>query len=235
VTDPTRARGAELAELIVRRYGAAGDASRLPTERSLSAELGVSRSTVRRALGLLEAHRVISREVGRGTFFVDLDRSGPHDFGEKNHQEPSLDDIGPTDVMTARWLLEPRMMTLVVSAATERDFAEMDRCLAGGDTAANGQEFEAWDLALHRALAAASHNVLVVTMYGAIDIARHSSIWEALKRRSDSIERRRARAEEHLAIVDAVRSWRADDAVAAMERHLRHVEANMFDGGLRHT
>jgi GntR family uxuAB operon transcriptional repressor len=232
VTDPTPARGAELANLIVRRYAAAGDGSRLPTERSLSAELGVSRSTVRRALGLLEARRVISREVGRGTFFVDLDSRGPRDSGDKN-QPASPEDIGPADVMTARWLLEPRMMTLVVSAATERDFAEIGRCVAGGDAAANGQEFEAWDLALHRALAAASHNALVISMYGSIDTARHGSIWEAFKRRADSVERRRARAEEHVAIVDAVRSRQADDAVAAMERHLRQIEANMFGGGLR--
>jgi GntR family uxuAB operon transcriptional repressor len=230
VTDPTPARGAELANLIVRRYAAAGDGSRLPTERSLSAELGVSRSTVRRALGLLEARRVISREVGRGTFFVDAQSRGPR---EKNPPGPSLDDIGPAEVMTARWLLEPRMMTLVVSAATERDFAEIDRCLAGGDAAANAQEFEAWDLALHRALAAASHNALVISMYGSIDTARHSSIWEAFKRRADSVERRRARVEEHLAIVDAVRGRQADDAVAAMELHLRQIEANMFGGGLR--
>jgi DNA-binding FadR family transcriptional regulator len=230
VTDPTPARGAELANLIVRRYAAAGDGSRLPTERSLSAELGVSRSTVRRALGLLEARRVISREVGRGTFFVDARSRGPR---EKNPPGPSLDDIGPAEVMTARWLLEPRMMTLVVLAATERDFAEIGRCLAGGDAAANAQEFEAWDLALHRALAAASHNALVISMYGSIDTARHSSIWEVFKRRADSVERRRARAEEHLAIVDAVRSRQADDAVAAMERHLRQIEANMFGGGLR--
>jgi GntR family uxuAB operon transcriptional repressor len=230
VTDPTPARGAELANLIVRRYAAAGDGSRLPTERSLSAELGVSRSTVRRALGLLEARRVISREVGRGTFFVDAQSRG---LREKNPPGPSLDDIGPAEVMTARWLLEPRMMTLVVSAATERDFAEIDRCLAGGDAAANAQEFEAWDLALHRALAAASHNALVISMYGSIDTARHSSIWEAFKRRADSVERRRARVEEHLAIVDAVRGRQADDAVAAMELHLRQIEANMFGGGLR--
>jgi DNA-binding FadR family transcriptional regulator len=102
VTDQTPVRGAELANLIVRRYAAAGGGSRLPTERSLSAEVGVSRSTVRRALGLLEARRVISREVGRGTFFVDLGSRGPRDCGEKN-QPASLDDIGPADVMTARW------------------------------------------------------------------------------------------------------------------------------------
>ncbi|HEY1818996.1 MAG TPA: FCD domain-containing protein [Trebonia sp.] len=233
MTHQTQARGADLADLIVKRYGANGVGSRLPTERSLSDELGVSRSTIRRALGLLEARRIISREVGRGTFFVNLTPVGAEKPGEKKPQGPSPEDISPTDVMTARWLLEPRIMTLVVSAATERDFAEMERCLAGGDAAANGQEFEAWDLALHRALAEASHNTLVIGMYGSIDAARHGSIWEAFKRRSDSVERRRVRAEEHLAIVEALRSRNAHDSVAAMERHLQRVEANMFGDALR--
>ena len=39
--------------------------------------------------------------------------------------------------------------------ATARDFAEMERCVAGGDQAVNYEEFETWDLALHRAIMAA--------------------------------------------------------------------------------
>ena len=48
--------------------GRAGAGSRLPTERQLALDLGVTRSSVRHALALLEAQGRISREVGRGTF-----------------------------------------------------------------------------------------------------------------------------------------------------------------------
>src|SRR5260370_532121 len=42
--------------------------TRLPTERQLAGDLGVSRSAVRHALAVLQAEGRVSREVGRGTF-----------------------------------------------------------------------------------------------------------------------------------------------------------------------
>ena len=66
-------RGRELAELILAESGRAGlgPGSRLPTERQLAADLGVTRSGIRLALATLEADGLISREVGRGTFLRD--------------------------------------------------------------------------------------------------------------------------------------------------------------------
>ena len=64
-------RGRQLAELILAESERAGlgPGSRLPTERQLAVDLGVTRSGVRLALAALEADGLISREVGRGTFF----------------------------------------------------------------------------------------------------------------------------------------------------------------------
>ena len=62
-----------LAEIILaesRRAGL-GSGARLPTERQLAADLGATRTSVRRALAVLEAEGRISREVGRGTFLRD--------------------------------------------------------------------------------------------------------------------------------------------------------------------
>jgi DNA-binding FadR family transcriptional regulator len=74
VNDGARAdpgtRGKALAELIVaeaERAGA-GPGTRLPTERQLAADLGVTRTAVRHAMAVLEAEGQVSREVGRGTF-----------------------------------------------------------------------------------------------------------------------------------------------------------------------
>ena len=62
-----------LAEVILaesRRAGL-GSGAKLPTERQLAAHLGATRTSVRRALAVLEADGRISREVGRGTFLRD--------------------------------------------------------------------------------------------------------------------------------------------------------------------
>src|SRR5215469_12202639 len=63
-------RGLELAERIMKhalRTGL-GPGGRLPTERQLAQDLGITRSSVRYALGIMEADGHISREVGRGTY-----------------------------------------------------------------------------------------------------------------------------------------------------------------------
>ncbi len=65
----TAERGQELAQLIVAhslRVGLGQD-GKLPTERQLAKDLGVSRSSVRYALAILQAQGRLSREVGRGT------------------------------------------------------------------------------------------------------------------------------------------------------------------------
>ena len=73
-------RGQRLAELILAESHRAGQGrgSRLPTERQLAEDLGVTRSSVRHALAVLEAQGRISREVGRGTFLRDQEPSPAH-------------------------------------------------------------------------------------------------------------------------------------------------------------
>jgi GntR family transcriptional regulator len=57
-----------LTTLIDREELKAGD--QLPSEEVLAARLGVSRSTLREALGYMETHGMISRQQGRGTFIT---------------------------------------------------------------------------------------------------------------------------------------------------------------------
>jgi DNA-binding FadR family transcriptional regulator len=191
-------RGLRLAKLILSRaHGAgAGPGSRLPTERQLAMDLGVTRSSVRHALAMLEAQGHISREVGRGTF---------------------LRDVPPAATF------EPPAMSLVVAWATAADLEEMDRCLAGGDRAASYEEFESWDLALHRCIMKASHSPLLAALYQAIEDARHGQVWGDLKRRSASREHREQYQGDHRAIVDALRARDSACAVEAMRLHLARV------------
>jgi len=48
----------------------AGAGTRLPTERQLAVDLGVSRAAIRHAMAMLQAEGHVSREVGRGTFLA---------------------------------------------------------------------------------------------------------------------------------------------------------------------
>jgi GntR family transcriptional regulator, uxu operon transcriptional repressor len=211
---------------------------RLPTERQLGIDLGVTRSAVRHALAVLEAQGRISREVGRGTFLHDGDpgrglrtpASGPRTSGDQRPgwtMSAPAADFAPADVMTIRRLLEPPAMSLVVSWATAADLQEMQRCLTGGDGAATFEEFEGWDLALHRCIMAASHSPLLIALYQAIEEARHGQVWGDLKRRSMTQQRRALYQSDHHAIVAALSTRDSGQAVEAMRRHLARVQEHL--------
>jgi DNA-binding FadR family transcriptional regulator len=232
-------RGRRLAELIMSESERAGlgPGSRLPTERQLAVDLGVTRSGVRLALAALEADGLISREVGRGTFFsntaeqaFDALRESPGEVAGKAaaYPAPAAMDFAPADVMTIRRLLEPQALPLVVMWATARDFAEMERCVAGGDQAVNYEEFETWDLALHRAIMAAAHSPLLAALYSVVESARHGQVWGDLKRRSASSQRRAVYQEDHRAIVTALRARDADAAIESMRTHLTRVAGHLL-------
>jgi DNA-binding FadR family transcriptional regulator len=232
-----------LAEIILDQSRAAGlrSGARLPTERQLAADLGATRTSVRRALAVLEAEGRISREVGRGTFLRDGPRPypGPADGAAWPDgaaagpaglvRDTDLAGFAPADVMAIRRLLEPPAMRLVVAWATTADFEEMGRCLAGGERAASYDEFESWDLALHRGILAASHSPLLTRLYAVLEEARHGRFWGDLKRRSASRERQHAYQADHRELVAALRARDADRAVEAMRVHLARVAGHLFD------
>jgi len=237
-----------LAEIILDESRRAGlrRGSRLPTERQLAANLGATRTSVRRALTVLEAEGRISREVGRGTFLRE-EPGGSAGDGAAADQAGSADSVAeqyldmgglrpadqagfaPADVMTIRRLLEPPAMRLVVAWATTADFGEIGRCLAGGERAASYDEFETWDLALHRSIMAASHSPLLTRLYAVIEEARHGRFWGDLKRRSASRDRQHAYQADHAELVAALRARDADRAVEAMRAHLARVAGHLFD------
>ena len=219
----------DLAERILSRAIAPEDGlgGRLPTERALVAELGVTRTMVRHALARLEAEGRISREVGRGTFL----RAASSGASRAGTLSSSSAEVGPADVMAARRVIEPQVLPLVVAWATQRDFDELRRCLAGGSTAQSASEFEVWDFALHHAIVAASRNQLLLSMYAAVERARQGEIWGNLKRRNDSRERRAAYQTDHVELVEALCSRELAHAVEVMDRHLARVQAHLLETG----
>ena len=254
--DNSALRRRALAALILaesERDGA-GHGTRLPTERQLARDLGVSRSAVRHAMAVLQAEGRVSREVGRGTF---LRSSGPDGTGAagrtrsdrgtgraRHGRRPrarregpgpgglsGAADYAPADVMAVRRLFEPTAMSLVVAWATARDFAEMDRCLRGGERAADHDEFEVWDAALHRSIIAATRSPLLIRLYSEVERARHGRMWGDLKRRSASAARRDEYRRDHEEIVTALRLRDADQATAAMRTHLARVSRHLLGTG----
>ncbi|GAA3793494.1 MULTISPECIES: FadR/GntR family transcriptional regulator [Amycolatopsis] len=203
------------------RDGTLGPGAKLPTERDLVARLSAPRSAVRRALEALERDGLVSRHVGRGTFLTDAVTAAA--------DAPS--DTSPAEIMQVRQLLEPQVAMVAARVATQADLARIGEVLDAGGAAEDFEGFERSDALLHRSIAVAAHNGLLMTMFDVMNTARSLPVWGSLKRRTSTPELRRCYHREHSDIVEALRDRDPDGAAEAMRAHLQHVSDTLLGRG----
>ncbi|WP_341902521.1 FCD domain-containing protein [Polaromonas sp. YR568] len=200
---------------------------RIPTERDFSAESGLSRSAVRRVLAALKARGLITQTVGSGTYVSEritellgtLPDTGAGSAGSAT---------SPADLMSARLVLEPAIIDMVIGNATSADFVRMDECCTRAEAATTLEDFEHWDSRLHEVIAEAAHNTFVASVFQLMNQARSEAEWGMLKRRSATPERRLEYQQEHRALVAALKQRDADQAKSLCMAHLVHVRSNML-------
>lgn len=195
---------------------------RLPTERQLAEQFGVGRGVTRRALAALEAQGLIRRHVGRGTFVTPASNdvlSSPIAPG----------DISPVEHIEARLRFEPELALMVVTNATAEDLNRMEECLRRSESASGREQFELWDAAFHKGLAAATHNKLVIAMYDLIHAVRQETPMWAMRKQSEAAPQPDAYRREHRAILEALRRRDAEAARELLVAHLRNTRRRILD------
>ena len=192
--------------------------SKLPTERELVDMLKAPRSAVRRALAQLEEEGLLVRHVGRGTFLSDLATAGAH--------APA--DSSPAQIMQARLVIEPPLAAVAAREATAGDLVEISGHLDAGGSSSRFEEFESWDAKLHRSIALAARNGVLLSMFDVMNSARTLPVWGSLKRRTSSPERRQEYHAQHTLIVDALHDRDPEAAEHAMREHLRSVRTTLL-------
>jgi DNA-binding FadR family transcriptional regulator len=196
---------------------------RIPTERELSDQFGVSRTTVRRVLSQFKAQKLITQTVGSGTYVSDSVSA----LLAHNAADIYLDAISPAELMESRLVLEPAIVDMVVANASVGDFTRMQGCCQRAEAAGSLEEFEYWDGMLHEVIAEAAHNGFVLNVFRLMSQVRSRAEWGQLKKRSLSPERRAEYEKEHRKIVQALRERDAQTAKDAMRGHLVHVRRNL--------
>jgi DNA-binding FadR family transcriptional regulator len=197
---------------------------RIPTERDFSAESGLSRSTVRRVLAGLKERGLITQTVGSGTYVSE-------DIGNMLGtvlQMGVVSSTSPAELMSARMVLEPALIDMVIGNANSVDFARMDECCAKAEASTTPEDFEHWDTLLHEVIAGAAHNTFIDSVFRLMNQARADAEWGMLKRRSATPARRLEYQMEHRALVQALKDRDAERAKALCLAHLMHVRQNML-------
>jgi len=196
---------------------------RLPAERELIVSLGMSRTTLRKALDALERDGAIWRHVGKGTFVAAHGGSaGAGTLAELSQQ------VTPVQLMRARLSLEPALAREAALHASEEAVTRLkiarDRCME----ATTWDAYEAQDDALHRSVAEATDNVLLLSLFDQLNQVRRAVAWNTVIRQSTRPARNHSSFAEHDALISAIEARDPETAHRAMRAHLGSVSARLF-------
>jgi GntR family transcriptional repressor for pyruvate dehydrogenase complex len=209
-----------LRELI--RARASGGDGRLPTERELAESLGLGRRAVRRALEVLEAEGRIWRRQGKGTF-IGARPGEPAEMARALGGRTNL-----YEVMEARLRLEPQLAFLAALKASDAEVVRMRHLCARVAESDDADGRELWDGALHRQIARATGNRLLLALFDVVDQIRQSDSWTALRERARRHGGHQQYLAQHAAIVDAIAARDPGAAEQAMRRHIMALQQNLI-------
>jgi DNA-binding FadR family transcriptional regulator len=175
-------------------------------------------------LAEMKDRRLITQTVGSGTYVSEQVNEALAAAASRTGQLPT----SPAELMSARAVLEPAIVAMVVGNATSLDFARMTECCDKGEAAKTLAQFEHWDAMLHEAIADAAHNSFIAKVFRLMNQVRTQGEWGALKRRSATPERRREYEQQHRALVAALQDRDGQRATELCLAHLAHVRRNLL-------
>ncbi|MBP1932199.1 FadR/GntR family transcriptional regulator [Ammoniphilus resinae] len=194
---------------------------KLPPEREIAAQMGVSRPSVREALAILEVLGVVEIKVGDGSYV----KGRAHNF---RLEMESLKNSSPFELVEARHYIESLVVTLAVERATEDDLTEMQETIdwmrehmADLDV----DEFVLKGLHFHRLLARSINNEVLQSIAESLFQMDHHPLWGFLNKKAlVSMEAKQHQIKEHEEILAAIRNKDQIQASKAMQHHISHLQ-----------
>lgn len=198
--------------------------ARLPSERDLAAQLGVSRVSVREAIHELMLKGLVERRPGRGTVVVDAD-SGRLGDSLLGVMAPGSRDL--RSILDFREAIEPPITSRAALRATPADLRSLRAVIADMEKAATRPDYAVLDRRFHHLVARATHNPLLSRV---VEVAAD---W-MVSIRQDSLqspERQSASLAGHREILAAIARQDAEAAAEATVKHIRAIGSIVAETG----
>jgi len=197
---------------------------RLPAERDLARQLGVSRPSVREALIALEVEGWVEVRSGSGIYVQEARQRGAARAPANGHGGGA--DWGPLELMQARELVEGEVAALAARHARPPHVAAIGGALQQmQDEVAAGIVPRAGDEAFHNAIADSCRNEVLSDTVRGYWQARRGPLSERLGDHFENPPSWQRALAEHAAILEAIRERDPLAARAAMQQHLRKAYA----------
>ncbi|WP_044874049.1 FCD domain-containing protein [Pseudomonas sp. LFM046] len=201
---------------------------RLPAERALAEQFGVSRPSLREAIQKLVAKGLlVSRQGGGNYVAAELGTT----FSDPLLQLLESNPEAQRDLLEFRHTLEGSCAYYAAQRATPVDherltdaYEALQACYAPGSKATRADEGAA-DARFHLAIAEASHNaVLLHTIRGLFDLLKHNVVTNIGGMYLQRSETRGMLIEQHRALYTAIVERRAEEAREISHRHIQYVQ-----------
>ena len=213
----------DVAERMIERIhaGELHPGDRLPSERALTEEYGVSRTVIREALRSLEMMGCVESRVGEGTFIKAPELSNivnPFSMVVQNNLKMG------SELIEARLILETEVVALAARRRTQAQIDALEATITEmrEDIESGGMGVEA-DEHFHRILSEAAGNEALRTMLSmcADMLSRTRPITQSVKGVPEMTLR------DHAAILEAVRMQEEHTAKRLMRNHLNRALRNL--------
>ncbi|MGI8771767.1 MAG: FadR/GntR family transcriptional regulator [Acidobacteriaceae bacterium] len=201
---------------------AAGE--RLPSEKVLAQQLGVSRPTVREAMIALEIAGLVEIRSGSGSYVRE----------KSVGLTPTIDTgPGPIELLKARMLIEGEVAAEAAARASKRDLALIKNSIEQMEfMMASGEHGRSADQSFHVNIARASGNDVLASIVGNLWEGMFSPLFSKLSERTHLVSRQEAALKDHKAIFAALSTRDSIGARAAMRQHLTKVQNILSDADL---
>ncbi len=207
----------QLRQLIVSGEFVVG--ARLPAERDLAKQLGVSRPSVREALIAMEVEGWVEVRTGSGVYVLErnsADRPGA----------VAPTEWGPLELIRARRVVEGEIAALAAVQAKRKDLNAIELALqAMRDDANAGRLPLEGDRAFHTAIVQACGNVVLTETVQSFWDSRRGPLFTRLGGYFETVDSWRAAIDEHEAVLLAIRAHDASAARTAMQTHMDNSHA----------
>ncbi|MGD9568567.1 MAG: FadR/GntR family transcriptional regulator [Sedimentibacter sp.] len=191
---------------------------KIPNEKKLAEDLGVSRTTIREAVKMLVANDILKIYRGRGTFVTTNPNTQNDPFG--------ISYLKDKKKLVQHWfemrlILEPANVRLVVERASEEEIQEIVNYeRETSELILSGKPYSEADQKFHSAIAKATHNNVIELMLPAIEAAVKDAIITAAYAGTDKRSADNALC-NHRNIADFIKKRDADGAALAMYCHIK--------------
>jgi DNA-binding FadR family transcriptional regulator len=190
--------------------------ARLPAERDLAKQFGVSRPSVREALIALEVEGWVEVRTGSGVFVLDRGGRRP---GDDRKIPPT--EWGPLELIRARRVIEGEIASLAAQHAKRKDINAIGSAIEQMiEDTERGVAPLLGDRAFHTAIAQACDNIVLVETVQTFWDARRGPLFERLGDYFESVPSWRTAIAEHQVVLEAIRTHDGDSARAAMQQHM---------------